>query len=229
MRVSESFAILRDKINDLSRQAQAKAEAIVPFNFSMFYQRFVHGNPLFREKKSKVLKLVPRESTLGLPNAWINRFPILTELHPGPANISCVYASTVKSLLFQDRIGTASSYQSSYSSIKHFRGNVRFADITAQYLKEYEVWMINTEHNSKTTVGIYMRALRAVFNEAIEKRLTSAESFPFGRRRYGIPTGRNIKRHWSCRLFPNYIMQGRPNSSARRPEIFGSSAFTPTE
>lgn len=101
---------------------------------------------------------------------------------------------TIKSLLFQGRIGNASAYQSSYTSLKMFRGNVRFLQVTSQYLKEYEAWMISVQGNSKTTVGIYTRALRTIFNEAIELKLISNDHYPFSRRKYGIPTGRNIKK-----------------------------------
>jgi hypothetical protein len=61
-------------------------------------------------------------------------------------------------------------------------------------LKEYEGWMINIQGNTRTTVGIYTRSTRAIINEAIESKLMNRECYPFGRRRYGIPTGRNIKK-----------------------------------
>lgn len=42
---------------------------------------------------------------------------------------------------------------------------------------------------------MYLRALRAVFNEAIaQKMIKKDECYPFGRRLYRIPTGRNIKK-----------------------------------
>ena len=47
---------------------------------------------------------------------------------------------------------------------------------------------------SITTVGIYLRTLRAVFNEAIYRKLISAEYYPFSKRRYLMPTGKNVKK-----------------------------------
>lgn len=47
---------------------------------------------------------------------------------------------------------------------------------------------------SKTTVGIYVRQLRTLFNEAIELGIIKREKYPFGRRKYQPPTGRNVKR-----------------------------------
>jgi integrase len=44
--------------------------------------------------------------------------------------------------------------------------------------------------HSPTTVGIYLRSLRSVFNQQdIDRKL-----YPFGRGKYEIPTGRNIKK-----------------------------------
>lgn len=55
--------------------------------------------------------------------------------------------------------------------------------------------MINVNHRTKTTVGIKLRALRAVFNEAIENGIIKREKcYPFGRRRFQIPASRNIKK-----------------------------------
>ncbi len=48
---------------------------------------------------------------------------------------------------------------------------------------------------SKSTQGIYLRSLRAIFNEAIaDGVITKDKCYPFGRRKYQIPTGRNVKK-----------------------------------
>ncbi len=48
---------------------------------------------------------------------------------------------------------------------------------------------------AKATVGIILRPLRAIFNEAIEDGLIKREKcYPFGKRRYQIPSSRNVKK-----------------------------------
>ncbi len=48
---------------------------------------------------------------------------------------------------------------------------------------------------SKSTIGIYIRALRAIFNEADANGIIKKEKcYPFGKRKYRIPTSRNIKK-----------------------------------
>ena len=50
------------------------------------------------------------------------------------------------------------------------------------------------EGKSITTVGIYLRSLRTLFNNAIAEGLLTKDFYPFGKKRYEIPTGNNIKK-----------------------------------
>jgi integrase/recombinase XerD len=46
---------------------------------------------------------------------------------------------------------------------------------------------------SITTVGIYVRVLRVIMNLAKDNGMLKPELYPFERRKYIIPTGRNVK------------------------------------
>lgn len=105
--------------------------------------------------------------------------------------VSFAFDNYVAELKAEKRIGTAVSYETAKNSICAFDPKLKFADITPSWLRKYETWMLK-EGNGKTTVGIYLRSLRAVFNlAAIDKSL-----YPFGAKKglYDIPTGRNIKK-----------------------------------
>lgn len=193
-RIKDELGKLRMILREIERTAVQSAQSICPFNFEKFYLQYIYGNPHFQVRKKAINRVTPGSAAQELPKEWLKQFPILKEKHPGPDYLSVIYADTVKSMLLQGRIGNASPFQSSYNSLKLFRGNIRFSEVTSNFLKEYESWMINDKGNSKTTVGIYCRALRAVINEAIERKLMPQDAYPFGRKRYGIPTGRNIKK-----------------------------------
>jgi len=107
-----------------------------------------------------------------------------------------LYEIMIAGLEEQGRVGTADSHTCSINSLLRFHPRLEFPDITPNFLEAYENWMLSHER-SITTVGIYLRALRDVFNEAIERKLVSADCYPFGRRRYLIPTGANIKSAFS--------------------------------
>lgn len=89
------------------------------------------------------------------------------------------------------RIGTASTYECAINSLSNFQKDLTFAEITPALLTKYEKWMLGNG-NSLTTIGIYLRCLRAMFN----RKNIDRSIYPFGdgRGRYSIPTGRNIKK-----------------------------------
>lgn len=71
--------------------------------------------------------------------------------------------------------------------------NLKFSDITPDFLQDFENWMVN-RGKSITTVGIYLRQLRAIINIAKEKGIIRPQDYPFGRRKYIIPGGNNMKK-----------------------------------
>jgi integrase/recombinase XerD len=194
-RVTEHLSEIRYNLKLITDKAKEIANQITPFDFEKFYDRFVFKNKFFvQRKKTEIKQPFVESSSDEIPDEWKKKFPLLKEKPAGPSYCSTIFYDIIKSLLFQNRIGTARSYHTSYNSLKLFRGNMRISEMTAQYLKEYESWMINTKGNSKTTVGFNTRCFRAVFNEAIELKLIGRESYPFGKRRYKIPSGKNIKK-----------------------------------
>lgn len=105
------------------------------------------------------------------------------------------YMTQLKS---EGRSGTESSYRCAYNSFKTFiksknRKNLHFADVTPEWLQTYENWMVENG-KSLTSTGIYLRSLRTILNMAIEDGTLSKEFYPFGKRKYVIPAGRNIKK-----------------------------------
>lgn len=106
-------------------------------------------------------------------------------------SVSFGFEKYIRELKEENRIGTAISYECARASIEKFRPGLKYADVTPAVLRKYENWMLE-QGNSQTTVGIYLRSLRTIFNRAsIDKAL-----YPFGEKKgkYSIPTGRNIKK-----------------------------------
>lgn len=112
------------------------------------------------------------------------------------------YNDLIHTLKGEDRISTASSYELSMKSLKsylkHKNGKepkqLLFQEININFLKGFERWMTKEEGKSKTTVGIYLRGLRVVFNKAIESGDIEQELYPFGKKRYKIPSSNNTKK-----------------------------------
>ena len=117
-------------------------------------------------------------------------------------NVNHQYEEIIVDLTKNGQLGTASSYELSLKSIMNFvnfefgssKPNLLLSDITPDLLKKYERYMVNNLGRSITTVGIYLRPLRAVFNKAIADRDIDSESYPFGKRLYQIPSSRGVKK-----------------------------------
>jgi len=127
----------------------------------------------------------------------------------------------IQELKDEKRIGNAVSYETAMKSIERFKSGLKYADITASLLRKYENAMIEAG-KSKTTVGIYLRSLRAIFNRAsIDKAL-----YPFGegKNKYSIPTGRNIKKALTleeiAKIFHHEVELGTTKSMAKDYWIF---------
>lgn len=87
--------------------------------------------------------------------------------------------------------GSARSYHDSLNALLRFKKNLSFKDITPEFLNAFERDFVKNG-KSPTSVGIYMRQLRAIINEAINRGLVKREDYAFAR--YKIPGGYNKKK-----------------------------------
>jgi integrase/recombinase XerD len=108
-------------------------------------------------------------------------------------DVYSAFEDYINKLKIEKRPGTASSCQCALNSLKLFRKELHFVDIDKNFLYKYEVWMLE-RGKSKTTIGFYLRALRTIYNSAIQNGFISPESSPFRRGQYIIPMSRNPKR-----------------------------------
>ena len=105
--------------------------------------------------------------------------------------VSSIYEKHMQALKDEGRISTANSYQDSLTSMLSYKKNLKVSQITPDFLKGYEKWMTDNGR-SLTTVGMYVRALRTIFNIAIENEVIDASKYPF--KKYTIPAPQKISR-----------------------------------
>lgn len=100
-----------------------------------------------------------------------------------------------------NQIGTSRNYTCSLNSIKKFIEDktgkepekILFREITPDWLDRYESYMLG-KGKSQTTVGIYLRPLRALYKAAIAQGTVKPDLYPFGRRRYEIPQPEAVRK-----------------------------------
>jgi integrase/recombinase XerD len=162
--------IVKKQIEKVEEKAEEIAEKIRPFDFEQFE------------------KLLYRNKGEG-------------------ANIFYHYEIIIQNLENNNQYGTASNYSLSKKSLIDFMIHEKvesldvllFSDITLNWLTKYENYMIETLKRSPTTVSMYLRALRTVFNIAISEKEIDSDMYPFRRNeqeknKYIIPTGENVKK-----------------------------------
>jgi len=192
-RIGTDLQSIREKLKEVQWNAEKVAKTLEPFSFEEFEKDFILNHPLFHQRKSIKQSIAPANYLFDR-KLYEHRFPIFKETDSEPGRLLAAFLNYIDKLLQEHRIGTAVSYQIAYFNLVKFRGNVRLTDVTVSYLNQYEAWMLSQDY-SKTTIGIYVRQLRTLFNEAIDQGILKREKhYPFGRRKYQIPTGRNVKR-----------------------------------
>lgn len=192
-RINGRLQVIRNSLQTLKMEAENFINDKAPDGFVEIERDFLDGNKLLRIRKFKHPEINLTSNEFDI-TPFLKRFKIFAEDHSKAGVISKIYAIYIQKLLQQGRTGSAINYQRSYSSLKKFRGNSLFTEINVDYLYQYEQLMLS-KNNSKSTVSTVLRCLRCIFNEAIEMKIIKREKcYPFGRRRYQIPTTRNIKK-----------------------------------
>lgn len=195
-RVSAKLQKVRDSLKLIKREAETISEKIIPFTFPDFEKEYIKGNPLFHQRK--YLNKIPRPIDEAIEKfdytPFFKDYKILTEKNLELGTIGYAYLQQIKYLIRSNRIGTADSYHTSYHSFLKFSGNVTFQQVNVEYLQSYERWM-KSKNRSKATIGIYIRTLRALFNNAdADGIINKSKCYPFGKRKYIIPSPQNIKK-----------------------------------
>ena len=133
-------------------------------------------------------------------------------------SVSFAFDKYISNLKLENRIATAESYEYAKISIQKFNKNLTFAEITPTFLKKYENWMIENG-KSISTVGIYLRSLRAIYN--LQNINKSVYPFGTGKGKYTIPTSKNTKKALTVQEIGKiYNYQAEPNSTKEKAKDY---------
>jgi len=97
----------------------------------------------------------------------------------------------IDALMKEGRVGNAISNRTTKNSLLSFKPFLSVLDITPEFLRDYENFM-KSKNSSPSTIGIYLRHLRAIIKKAIKDGLMTNDNYPF--KDYTIPSSRNIKK-----------------------------------
>lgn len=185
------FKPLRRKLQAIEHKAHSVADKITPFNLELFEKH------LYRNVGDGV-------------------------------KIKYHYQIVINNLKSEKRLGTASSYELSEKAIERFvemglkkdYDQIVFNDITPDWLRKFEKFLIEKEGKSPTTVGIYGRTLKAVFNKAIDEKEIDRDLYPFGKRKYQLPAKRNVRKALSSDQLKTLFESKPKNKEQKKAKDF---------
>ena len=73
-----------------------------------------------------------------------------------------LFEQKIAELKAEDRIGSAIAYDTAKKSLQSYKKTLSFIEVTSSFLKNYERAQLN-QSLSSTTIGIYLRQLRAIY------------------------------------------------------------------
>ncbi len=123
--------------------------------------------------KNNVMALAERgEFTFDLLNIRLGR--------AAGSTLNAAFNAKIESLRKEERIGTMLYYDNILKNIEKFGGkNVAIDAVTVDWLRRFEKFLLKDKNH--TTVGMHMRAIRAILNVARKSGELRESQYPFGK------------------------------------------------
>lgn len=113
--------------------------------------------------------------------------------YTGDTLVNALY-SKIALLRIEDRIGTMNLHKETLRLLIEFAGeSILFDMIAVQWLKKCESYWLRTGKNL-TSIGMHMRNIRAIMNDARKSGVIKDSQYPFGKGRYEIQPGESAKK-----------------------------------
>jgi integrase len=170
---------------DLSEEAFVESMSSKP---KKQYREIADELTAIKSKANRIIKELPHFTFDKFETLFYNH-------HKDASDIFPFFDEYINNLEKEDRIKTAVAYRTAMNAFrKYHSGRLNLYDITPQFLQKYHKDQLGAG-KSPTTIGIYMRTLRTIYNYCTSKGVIKKdETYPFGRGKYIIPAGRNIKK-----------------------------------
>jgi integrase len=195
------YYILRNKTNDSIYLTKSDFEKVMGERPREDFKKLSHVLKAHEEKAINDIESLPVFTFEKFERKYFDK---------SENSIDIISALQKKANLLKSegRISTAMSYECSIKSIKKFteKDKLEFERADVHFFNQYEKWMLK-KNNSNTTISMYVRNIRTIFNEAERAGLIKQGLYPFGKDKYVIPGGRNVKKALTIKevgLIANY-------------------------
>ena len=164
--------------------------------FNKSNSNYIQNNRLLLKFKDRALKIY---SELEIENEdftfedFEKRFRV--DANPVEKNVFNFWNEIIAEMILAGRTGNARANQDTYNSVKLFNisTNLSFDEITPTFLNKYEVFL-RSRGGTDGGIGVRMRAIRALYNMAIERKIIKEESYPFRKYKLSKLKGKGVKK-----------------------------------
>lgn len=124
-------------------------------------------------------------------------------------DVNYYFQVKIKHHISRNAFSTVASYETALKSLLRFAGKstLEFHEIDLDFLVRYENYCLKVRKNSLATIGINLRSLRAVFNEAG----ITGEAYPFGKKKYVIKSPGKVKKALDKEILKK-LFEGTPEN-----------------
>ncbi len=147
----------------------------------------------FRERAYKIATDLEIENPDYSLNDFDRRYRIT--FNPVKNDVFAFFDEIVKEMTFAGRIGNAKSYKDAKTSVQIFHKfkKLNFREVNPTFLSKYDAFL-RSRGGTDGGIGVKMRALRALFNKAIERGVIKESLYPFKTYKISNLRGKGFKR-----------------------------------
>ncbi len=164
--------------------------------FNKSNSNYIQNNRLLLKFKDRALKIY---SELEIENEdftledFEKRFRV--DANPVEKNVFNFWKEIIAEMILAGRTGNARANQDTYNSVKLFNisTNLSFDEITPTFLNKYEVFL-RSRGGTDGGIGVRMRAIRALYNMAMDRKMVKEESYPFRKYKLSKLKGKGVKK-----------------------------------
>ncbi len=122
-------------------------------------------------------------------------------------SLNDLFQEYIQELNQKGQVKTSMIYQTASNSINSFHKGVQLVEISPEWLGAYSSYLVKKSLTS-TSISIYFRCLRSIYNRAMKKNLINRDLYPFTD--FVIPSSRNKKKALNLEQIGK-IMSYNPN------------------
>ena len=147
----------------------------------------------FKDRALKILSDLEMDKSDFTLKDFENRFRVVS--NPLQQNFFYFWDEIIGEMTYAGRTGNARVNKNSFNSLKKFNESTRlnFREITPSFLYKYEAFL-RSRGGTDGGVGVRMRAIRAIYNFAIERKIAKEQDYPFKVYKVSKLKGKNLKK-----------------------------------